>query len=62
MKIYEKASLFFTGLVYICVGTLILLYPKLLYYWVAVVFFIHGLSSLVRSLQKIENRRGSSVK
>jgi len=54
MKILEKASLFFTGLVYICVGVLILFYPKLLYYGVAAVFFIHGLASLGRAWQKKE--------
>ncbi|MBS3819779.1 hypothetical protein KGY73_09795 [bacterium] len=49
MRIYEKASLVFTGLVYLCMAILILLYPKFLYYWVAAVFLVHGLSSLIRA-------------
>jgi len=52
MKTYEKASLFFTGVVYLCISGLILVYPKYLYYWVAGVFLIHGLSSLIRAVQK----------
>jgi len=55
MKTYEKASLFFTGVVYICISILILVYPRYLYYWVAGVFLIHGLSSLIRALQKKES-------
>lgn len=57
MNIYEKASLLFTGLVYISVGILILVYPKFLYYGVAGVFMIHGISSLVRAWQKKETRK-----
>lgn len=52
--IYEKASLFFTGLVYIFAGVMILFYPKLLYYLVAATFLIHGISSLARSGQKTQ--------
>lgn len=55
MKFYEKASFVFTGIVYICMGVLILLYPKFLYYWVAAVFLIHGISSLIRAWQKKES-------
>ncbi|MGM0502678.1 MAG: hypothetical protein ACQERJ_09115 [Bacillota bacterium] len=45
----EKASLLFTGVIYLSVGALILLYPGFVYYWVAGVFFIQGVSSLIRS-------------
>ena len=45
----ERASLFFTGIIYLGVGALILLYPDFVYYWVAGVFFIQGVSSLIRS-------------
>ncbi|WP_248662010.1 hypothetical protein [Fuchsiella alkaliacetigena] len=48
----EKASLTFTGVIYLLVGVLILLYPQFLYYWVAGVFFIQGASSLVGAWQK----------
>ena len=47
----ERASLTFTGIIYMFVGALILLYPQFLYYWVAGVFFIQGISSLVRAWQ-----------
>mgnify|MGYP006273270619 FL=1 len=47
----ERASLFFTGVIYLGVGALILLYPDFVYYWVAGVFFIQGVSSLIRSWQ-----------
>jgi hypothetical protein len=53
--VYEKASVIFTGLVYIGVGILILLRPRILYYGVASVFIVHGLSSLLQSW----NRRRS---
>jgi hypothetical protein len=45
----ERASLFFTGIIYLGVGALILLYPDFVYYWVSGVFFIQGASSLIRS-------------
>ncbi len=57
MNIYEKASLVFTGLIYIIVGILILIYPKFLYYGVAAVFMIHGISSLLRSWQRKEDKK-----
>lgn len=47
----ERASLLFTGIIYLGVGALILLYPDFVYYWVAGVFFIQGVSSLIRSWQ-----------
>ena len=45
----SKISLFFTGIIYLGVGILILLYPKLVYIWVSGGFLIHGLSSLIRA-------------
>ncbi|MGM0508231.1 MAG: hypothetical protein ACQERZ_03585 [Fusobacteriota bacterium] len=45
----EKASLVFSGVIYLCLGVLILLYPKFVYYWVAGAFLIQGVSSLVRA-------------
>ena len=47
----ERASLIFTGAMYIFVGILILIYPKFVYYWVAGVFFIQGVASMVRAWQ-----------
>ncbi len=48
MKLHEKASLAFVGLVYVIMGILILRFPKFLYYWVAGVFIFHGVISLLR--------------
>ena len=61
MKFYEKASLFFSGLVYISVGALILIIPKLLYYGVAAVFLVHGLSSLVRAWERKEKKTAGAT-
>lgn len=54
-EVYEKASVIFTGLVYIGVGILILLHPRILYYGVAAVFIVHGVSALVQAWSR---RRG----
>ena len=51
----EKFSLTFTGIIYIIVGVLIILYPNFVYYWVAGVFLLQGLSSLVRAWIKDNN-------
>lgn len=48
----EKASLTFTGIAYLIVGFLILTYPQFLVYWVAGLFFLQGLSSLINAWQK----------
>lgn len=48
----ERASLIFTGIAYVCVGILILLYPSFVYYWVAGIFIIQGVSSLINAWQK----------
>ncbi|MFW5976547.1 MAG: hypothetical protein ACOCQS_01235 [Bacillota bacterium] len=45
----SKLSLTFTGLIYLLVGGLILLYPRLVYYWVSGGFLIHGITSLIRA-------------
>ncbi|MGM0472239.1 MAG: hypothetical protein ACQEQI_08170 [Bacillota bacterium] len=47
----ERASLTFSGIIYLCLGGLILLYPQFVYYWVAGAFFIQGVSSLIRAWQ-----------
>ncbi|PRX18816.1 hypothetical protein BX659_1417 [Orenia metallireducens] len=52
----ERASLIFTGLMYLFVGILILLYPQFVYYWVAGIFLIQGVSSLVGAWQKSEDK------
>lgn len=48
----EKTSLIFIGIIYLFVGILILRFPQFVYYWVAGVFFIQGVTSLVRAWQK----------
>ncbi len=52
----ELASLVFTGIMYLGVGVLILLYPRFVYYWVAGVFLLQGVTSLVRAWK--ENSSG----
>lgn len=51
MRFNEKASVAFIGTIYIIIGLLILKYPQFFYYWVAGVFLIHGIFSLVRGLR-----------
>ncbi|NQT07210.1 MAG: hypothetical protein HQ575_06695 [Candidatus Omnitrophica bacterium] len=55
MKLYEKLSLIFTGIIYFVVGLLIIFHPKFLYYGVAGVFFVQGISSLFRALMKTKS-------
>ncbi|MFW5979995.1 MAG: hypothetical protein ACOC4G_03020 [Bacillota bacterium] len=50
----ESFSLTFTGITYLVVGFLIIMYPKFVYYWVAGVFFVQGISSLVRAWKSRE--------
>ena len=45
----EKVSLLLMGILYIIIGILLLFYPELIYYWVATVFFLQGISTLVRA-------------
>ncbi|MEA2105006.1 MAG: hypothetical protein U9P79_10275 [Candidatus Cloacimonadota bacterium] len=52
MKNYEKVSLIFTGFVYLAVGLLIIFHPELLYFGVAGVFFVQGISLLFRAIMK----------
>ncbi|MEA3422031.1 MAG: hypothetical protein U9Q97_10195 [Acidobacteriota bacterium] len=52
MKLHEKVSLIITGLLYISIGILVLIYPNLLYYGVAAAFLTHGIASLVRAWGK----------
>ncbi len=48
----ERISYLFTGLAYLLVGILVLTQPRFLYYWIAGIFLIQGLVSLVRALFK----------
>ncbi|MFW5997043.1 MAG: hypothetical protein ACOCQP_03415 [Lentisphaeria bacterium] len=48
----ERASLVFTGIAYLFVGLLILKFPRFVYYWVAGIFVIQGISSLVNAWRK----------
>ncbi len=52
---YEKLSVLFVGLIYIAVAALILTSPRFFYYWVAAVFFIQGIVSLIRAFLKNGN-------
>lgn len=45
----EKLSLIFIGILNITIGSLILFYPGLVYYLVAAVFILQGISHLVRT-------------
>ena len=47
----EKVSLVFAGIVYLGAGVAILVYPGLLYYWVAGGFILGGVSHFVRLLR-----------
>ena len=58
----HRASLVFTGFIYIAVGFLILMYPEFVYYWVAGGFFIQGVSSLVRAWQSREEEKEENLK
>ena len=45
----EKISLAFTGIIFITIGIIVLIYPELVYYLVAAGFLMQGISSLVRA-------------
>lgn len=47
----EKVGLVFTGLVYVVVGVAILIYPTLLYIWVAGGFILGGVTYVVRAIK-----------
>ncbi len=57
MKARVRISLLLTGLLYLAAGALMLFYHRLLVYWLAAAFLIHGVSSLVRSLRGGEAQR-----
>ncbi len=44
----ERISLAFTGIIFILIGFIVLIYPWTVYYWVAGGFIIQGISNLVR--------------
>lgn len=50
----ERASLIFTGIVFIAAGVLILRFPQFVYYWVAGGFIVQGVASLFRAWQQEE--------
>ncbi|MFW6270520.1 MAG: hypothetical protein ACOC4G_10620 [Bacillota bacterium] len=45
----EKTTLTFMGILYIIFAILILFYPTLVYYWIALVFILQGISSLIQA-------------
>jgi len=47
----QKVSLVFAGLVYMGAGVAILIYPALLYFWVAGGFILGGISYVVRAIK-----------
>ena len=47
----EKVGLVFTGMVYVVVGVAILIYPTLLYIWVAGGFILGGVTHVVRAIK-----------
>ncbi|ACB86320.1 hypothetical protein Nther_2770 [Natranaerobius thermophilus JW/NM-WN-LF] len=50
-----KASLVFSGIVYIAMGGLILIFPEFVYYWIAGGFFLQGIASFVNAWQQKES-------
>jgi len=48
----DKKGMFFSGIAYVLVGTLIIFYPGLVYYWVSGGFIVQGISSLIRGWKK----------
>ena len=48
----ERISYLFTGTAYILVGVLVITQPRFLYYWIAGIFLIQGLVSILRALFK----------
>ncbi len=58
----ERISFLFTGLAYILVGVLVITQPKFLYYWIAGIFMIQGIVSLVRAFLKKKDEENESRK
>lgn len=54
MTLSEKISTAVLGMLYIGAGATILLWPTLLYYGLAAIFFVHGSIILLRMLFKRE--------
>ncbi|TYB30510.1 MAG: hypothetical protein FXF47_08875 [Candidatus Mcinerneyibacterium aminivorans] len=44
----EKIRVYFVGVAYLLVGIFILVYPRFVYYWIAGLFFLQGISLLVK--------------
>jgi len=44
----DKIRVYIVGIAYLLVGVFILLYPKFIYYWIAGLFFLQGISLLVK--------------
>ncbi|MBW6515652.1 MAG: hypothetical protein K0B81_03420 [Candidatus Cloacimonetes bacterium] len=55
MKVNVRLSFLFTGLAYVLVGVLVLTYQEFLYYWIAGLFLIQGLVSIIRAIFKAKN-------
>ena len=51
----KRFSRIFSGIIYLIMGVLILIYPDLVYYWVAGGFFLQGVSLLVRGFSDPSN-------
>ncbi|GEM_PF-2030725 len=60
MKKHERFSFLFTGAAYAAAGILILLRPKFLYYWIAGIFFIQGIVSIVRAFTDSEDKKAKA--
>ena len=55
----RRFSLIFSGVIYLFMGIMILIYPHLIYYWVSAGFFFQGVSLLVRGFtgQETQNNQ-----
>lgn len=51
----KRFSRIFSGIIYLIMGVMILIYPDLVYYWVAGGFFLQGVSLLVRGFSDPSN-------
>ena len=50
MKLQERISFLFTGTAYIIVGILVVTQPRFFYYWIAGIFLLQGIASIIRGL------------
>lgn len=46
----ERISYLFTGLAYIVVGVLVITQPRFFYYWIAGIFLLQGVASILRGV------------